>query len=95
MACFAGVCWIFIVFTLPETYAPRLTVQKAQRLRKETGDSRYYAATEKQTMSASARISGTFLRPFKIMFREPMLIAITIYMSVSTIHHSSAIISGC
>jgi MFS family permease len=40
---FAAVCLLIIVFCVPETYAPALLVRKAKRLRKETGDDRYYA----------------------------------------------------
>ena len=35
---FGAFCLILAYFTLPETYAPVLLVQKAKRLRKETGD---------------------------------------------------------
>jgi multidrug resistance protein len=43
---FAGVCLVLIVFTLPETYAPIILAKKAKRLRKETGDDRWYAPSE-------------------------------------------------
>lgn len=43
---FAGICTLLIVFTLPETYAPIILVKKAKRLRKETGDDRWYAPSE-------------------------------------------------
>ena len=79
---FAGLCWVQIVLTLPETYAPIILVQKAKRLRKETGDERYYAPMEKQEkVSFSRRLSSTLGRPFIILAHEPMLIAMTAYMS--------------
>lgn len=43
LAIFAGVCTIILITTVPETYAPRLLVQKSRQLRKETGDRRWYA----------------------------------------------------
>ena len=43
LAIFAGVCLIVIIFTVPETYAPAILVTKARRLRKETGEERWYA----------------------------------------------------
>lgn len=40
---FAGFCFLVIVFTVPETYAPQLLLLKAKRLRKETGEQRWFA----------------------------------------------------
>lgn len=40
---FAGICFLIIVFFVPETYAPAILMEKAKRLRKETGDDRWYA----------------------------------------------------
>jgi hypothetical protein len=57
--------------------------EKAKRLRKETGDLRYYAPIEKQKWSFIERLENVIAKPFVILVREPMLIAITAYMSVS------------
>ena len=81
---FAGTCLILIVFTVPETYAPVILKRKAERLRKETGDDRYYALIETNKISFTKRLEHIVARPFRIMFTEPMLLAVTIYMSVST-----------
>lgn len=79
---FAGLCWVQIVLTVPETYAPVILVQKAKRLRKETGDNNYYAPMEKQDkVSFGRRLNNTLGRPFVVLVHEPMLIAITAYMS--------------
>ncbi|KLO07586.1 MFS general substrate transporter [Schizopora paradoxa] len=79
---FAGVCTVLIVVTLPETYAPKILVQKARRIRKETGDSRYFAPLEDQEKESFAKqLNRTIGRPFKVLFQEPMLIAISLYMS--------------
>lgn len=78
---FAGVCWLQIVFTIPETYSPVLLAKKAKEIRKRTGDERYHAAIESQNMTLSQRMETILARPFKVLFREPMLIAITLYMS--------------
>lgn len=82
MSIFAGVCTIQIVFTLPETYAPIILVEKAKRLRKETGNQSYYAPLEKQDkVNFSKRLEHILARPFVLLFQEPMLAAITVYMS--------------
>ncbi|KAI0080277.1 MFS general substrate transporter [Panus rudis PR-1116 ss-1] len=78
---FAGACLAGIIFTLPETYVPVLLVNKAKRLRKETGDDRYWAPLEKKRLSAVQTMEAVLARPFKILFLEPMLLAITLYMS--------------
>ncbi|KAF7986356.1 hypothetical protein HWV62_35362 [Athelia sp. TMB] len=82
LSIFAGLCWLLILFTFPETYAPKLLVQKARRMRKETGDERWYAHTERLPKRSFAQAANQILaRPFKILVREPMLLAVTIYMS--------------
>ncbi|KAI5990857.1 MFS general substrate transporter [Pisolithus orientalis] len=78
---FAGVCWVFIVLTLPETFQPIILVHKARDVRKRTGDNRYYAPFELRKLSFAQRIESILARPFKVLFSEPMLMAITVYMS--------------
>ncbi|KAJ7293459.1 MFS general substrate transporter [Mycena rebaudengoi] len=80
-AMFAGVCLILTILTLPETYAPTLLVRKAEQKRKETGDPLFYAAMERMKMSPLQRVENVLARPFKILFQEPMLLCITLYMS--------------
>ena len=55
----------------------------AQRKREETGDDRYYAPIEHKRVPVSQRVRDILGKPFKILFSEPMLIAITVYQSVS------------
>ena len=63
-------------------HRPVLLVRKAERLRKETGDPRYWAPLERNKPTLSQRFQRVFTRPFSILIHEPMLIAITVYMSV-------------
>lgn len=60
-----------------------MLAKKAERLRKETGDLRYYAPIEKLNWTFVKRLEHVLAKPFLILIREPMLIAITVYMSVS------------
>ncbi|KAH9968846.1 major facilitator superfamily domain-containing protein [Russula dissimulans] len=78
---FTGVCLVVIIFTIPETYGPILRVKKAKRLRKETGDNRYYAPMEVKTVDLKQRLYDTLAMPFKMVFLEPMLMAIVVYQS--------------
>lgn len=62
-------------------------MQKARRIRKETGDSRYFAPLEEQeNESFGKQVNRIVARPFKVLFQEPMLIAISLYMSVRLLH---------
>lgn len=69
------------MFTVPETYAPTLLQHKAKKLRKETGQLEWYAPIERQNVSLKARVESILLKPFKMLFLEPMLLATTLYMS--------------
>jgi len=53
LAIFAGVCLGIIVFCVPETYAPTILMHRAQRMRKETGEERWYAPCELRFASES------------------------------------------
>jgi hypothetical protein len=48
----------------------------------ETGDNRYYAPMERRNISFSQRLQEILGKPFKVLFSEPMLIAVTLYQSV-------------
>ncbi|WVQ79707.1 hypothetical protein IAT38_001807 [Cryptococcus sp. DSM 104549] len=78
---FAGVCFLAILFFVPETYAPKLLAKKAKRLRKDTGESRWYAPLERADRTLKARLNDIVLKPFIIIALEPMLQAVTLYMS--------------
>ncbi|KZT67533.1 MFS general substrate transporter [Daedalea quercina L-15889] len=78
---FSGGCLTLVIFTLPETFLPIIIVRKAQRLRKETGDDRYWAPFERKTDTIGRHLRRVLGRPFIVLAQEPMLIAITLYMS--------------
>ena len=78
---------------MPETYTPVLLVRKAERMRKETGDGRYYAPMEANKLDIGQRLYKILAMPFKILFLEPMLIAIVVYQSVSS--YSSHFFHDC
>ncbi|GAA6025071.1 hypothetical protein JCM11491_006062 [Sporobolomyces phaffii] len=79
---FAGACGIGIVFLLPETYVPYILHTEAKRLRRETGDDRWHSQMDaKQDESFGAIVHRTVLKPFTMLFQEPMLLVVTLYMS--------------
>ncbi|GMM54021.1 Yhk8 protein [Maudiozyma humilis] len=77
----SGVCLILIVFTVPETYPPMLLINKAKRLRQETGDDRYRAPLEvirSETSIASAMVLSS-KRPFTLLLFDPMMGVLCFY----------------
>lgn len=70
---------IVLIFVVPETFAPLLLKKKAKRLRKETGNDRYYAPIERSTKSLFETIFLSIKRPAQIFIFEPMLTLLCIY----------------
>lgn len=81
LAIFAFSCFAIILLTLPETYGPVILMKKAARKRKETGDERWWAPMDHQHVGLKKRAQNILGRPFRVLFTEPMLIAMTVYMS--------------
>lgn len=73
-----GVQLCFIAITIPETYAPVLLRRKAQRLRKETGEERWHAPIEKMERSMLGTVTWSCIRPFQLLFLEPMVLNLCI-----------------
>jgi multidrug resistance protein len=69
----SGVNLGFIALLVPETYHPVLLRNKAQKIRKETGDERWRAPMEKMDKSIPKTIANSLLRPFQLLVLEPMV----------------------
>jgi len=84
MMIFSGVCTTIMCFLFPETYSPVILQKKAKRLRKEdpVGSKQLYAEHEQQDWSVKGVISRTLFRPFKMLAQEPILLLITVYISI-------------
>ncbi|KAK4174595.1 major facilitator superfamily domain-containing protein [Triangularia setosa] len=78
----SGALLLSIALFVPETYHPVLLKRKAAKIRKETGDSRYYAPIERSTKSIPVTVGLSLLRPFQILFFEPMALILNIYTAV-------------
>ncbi|KAJ2916645.1 hypothetical protein MD484_g3772, partial [Candolleomyces efflorescens] len=83
MMIFAGVCTLTLFF-LPETYAPVLLARKAERLRAQDPQKyeHLYAEHEKQDWSFGGVMKRTIFRPFHMLFLEPILVLVTVYLSL-------------
>ncbi|KAJ6480272.1 MFS polyamine transporter [Mycena sanguinolenta] len=84
MMMFAGTCTAITILTMPETYAPVILLRKAKALRKAdpTRNKHVFAAHEKQDWSFGAVLHRTLFRPFKMLASEPILLLITVYLSL-------------
>ncbi|CAI7642062.1 unnamed protein product [Penicillium manginii] len=75
------ILFFMCAFCLPETYAPVLLKQKAQHLRRSTGDQRYWHPHEKEKIELSTVVSKRLARPLKMLFMEPMVTCLALYAS--------------
>lgn len=67
---------------VPETYAQVILTRKAARQRFETKKWAYHSPQDEQKTTASAIVNTYLKRPFVMMGLEPILVLITIYISL-------------
>lgn len=83
MAIFTGVLWLVCAFFVPETYAPVLLRKRAAALSKQTGQVyRSRSDVEQGTKSISSAFKTALTRPWVLLFREPIVLLLSIYMAV-------------
>lgn len=68
---FGGVGWL-MCSCIKETYAPTLLKRKAEKMRKETGDDRWWCRYDEKK-SVAAILKTNLSRPFVLSFTEPIL----------------------
>lgn len=83
MAIFTGVLWIIGIIVLPETYPPVLLRQRAKALSKLTGQV-YKSKNDvaQGEVSAAHAFKTSLLRPWILLFREPIVLLLSIYMAI-------------
>ena len=69
----AGVQLALIACFVPETYQPILLMHKARMMRKDLGNDSWYAPAEKNEKSVLRTVAWSCLRPFQMIFLEPMV----------------------
>lgn len=72
-----GLCVLF----LKETYAPAILVEKAKTLRRQTHNWGIRARQEEVELDWEELITNNFSRPFRMLFTEPIVFLISIWMS--------------
>ncbi|GAA5892117.1 hypothetical protein JCM6882_005699 [Rhodosporidiobolus microsporus] len=79
----SGAFALAMVFILDETRASVLLARKARKLRKETGDERYLSRDEFERGSIKEMFKTSLGRPVQMLLREPVLVAITAWISIT------------
>ncbi|KAM3082580.1 Citrinin biosynthesis cluster MFS transporter mrr1 [Clarireedia jacksonii] len=77
LAAFFGTIGLFIV---PETSHPKLLQRRAAKLRFETKNWAIHSKADELQLDFHTIMQTYLLRPFVMLFREPILLLITIYM---------------
>ncbi|KAK3209496.1 hypothetical protein GRF29_69g1986763 [Pseudopithomyces chartarum] len=79
-AIFAGVSWPLFFF-FPETYGPVILKNRAQRLRKETGDESIIAPIELEKTDLHHILTTVLTRPVRMILFEPLVLFTCLYLS--------------
>ena len=82
MAIFTGVLWAVCSLYVPETYAPVLLRRRAAKLSELTGKSYISKMDLSITASKAEQIKTTLLRPWVLLFREPIVFLTAIYLAI-------------
>ncbi|EED22809.1 MFS multidrug transporter, putative [Talaromyces stipitatus ATCC 10500] len=79
----AGGAFMIIAFIfVPETYPPVLLQRRAARLRIETKNWAYHSKLDENPPTAGDILTRYVGRPFEMLFLEPILLCITIYLAL-------------
>ncbi|KAK3643958.1 MFS siderochrome iron transporter 1 [Elasticomyces elasticus] len=78
-----GVLWLAGTFVIPETYAPVLQRRRAQKLSQMTGKIYRSRGDVDQGQPTFRQVFRTsLLRPWLLLFREPIVLLLSIYMAI-------------
>ena len=71
-----------LILTVPETYAPKILARRAKKMRKETGNGYLVSESDLDKRPLGLRMRIFLVRPFVLLIREPIVLFLSIYMSV-------------
>jgi MFS transporter, DHA1 family, multidrug resistance protein len=69
------------LFVIPETSAARILQLRARELRYETKNWALHAKADENRITVNTILTVYLIRPFKMLFQEPILALVTAYMS--------------
>ncbi|KAJ5261348.1 MFS general substrate transporter [Penicillium angulare] len=80
----SGVVMVIVILLQPETYSPLLLKWKAKHFRNITGDSRFVSEMDisHAEVGGFTRIYDALKREFLLTFQEPIVLLISLYMTV-------------
>ena len=78
----AGVVYVLITFTVPETYTPTILAKRAKKLRKETRSDDHVTEQDLDLRPFIERMRIFLVRPFQLLFGELIVFLVSVYMSV-------------
>jgi multidrug resistance protein len=76
------IIWVVMTFTVPETYAPTILGRRAKKMRADSGDDKFVTEQDLDLRPFSERLRVFLVRPFQLLFLEPIVLFISLYMSV-------------
>jgi len=83
MAIFSGTVWIIGILLVPETYPPVLLRKRAETLSKMTGKVyRSRGDIDQGPITVGEAFSKGLKRPWILLFREPIVLLLSIYMAI-------------
>lgn len=83
LAIFSGVLWILGALFVPETYAPVILRKRVAMLKKRTGKEYVLQADkEKGTPSLKSVLATAMVRPWILLFMEPIVLLLSIYIAI-------------
>lgn len=85
MTFLSAFCLFLLILLFPETSHANILARRARRLRKQTGDDRYYTEQERLDSLVTPKqfLIATFYRPFKMIIQEPIILVFDIYIAVT------------
>ena len=78
----SGVVFLLISLTVPETSAATILSRRAAKIRKETNDSRFTTEKELDPRPLIEKLKIFLIRPLQLLLREPIVMFLSLYMSV-------------
>jgi multidrug resistance protein len=83
LAAFSGTLWLLGTALVPETYAPYILRQRAEKLSKMTGKN-YVSKMEHEQgkINLAESFRTALLRPWILLFREPIVLLLSLYMAI-------------
>lgn len=78
----AGVVFLLITFTLPETYTPTILAKRAKKLQMEKNDTSYVTEADLDSQPMGEKLRIFMIRPFQLLFLEPIVFFLSLYMAM-------------